>query len=87
MKYWRHPGPMRVGANWAVVRVAGIVIFGLIYWFLPLPFSELAPYGSWMFWVSMAFWSGLCVFCIIFITAKQRARKAASENNSKSPDA
>jgi hypothetical protein len=72
--------------NWAPVRVIGIVVFGLIYWFLPLPFTKLAPYGSWLFWVSIAFWGGLCVLCVAVLAAKRRARKVASEKIPEPPE-
>jgi hypothetical protein len=90
MKYWRHPGKMSVGTDWAAVRgvgrVIGVVIGGLIFWLLPLPFTRFAPYGSWLFWVSLAFWGGLWVLCIVFFVVKWRTKKAASAKCSESPD-
>ena len=66
MKYWRHPGPMSVGTNWAAVRPIGAVIFALIFVLLPVPFGRFAPYGSRMFWVSIVFWGGLAVTALAF---------------------
>jgi hypothetical protein len=91
MKYWRHPGKISVGTNWAIVRkvggVIGCVIFGLIFVLLPVPFSRFAPSGSRMFWVSIAFWGGLyLLLCIVFLIVKWRTKKAPSAKCLKSPD-
>jgi hypothetical protein len=86
MKYWRHPGKMSVGTNWAALRVPGLVIFGVIFWLLPLPFTRFAPYGSWLFGVSLAFWGGLWVLFIVLSIVKWRAKKVASAKGLKSPD-
>jgi protein-S-isoprenylcysteine O-methyltransferase Ste14 len=86
MNYWRHPGKMSVGTNWAAFRVPGLVIFGVIFWLLPVPFSRFAPYGSWLFWVSISFWGGLSVLCIVLLIVKWCAKKAAAAKSSGSPD-
>jgi hypothetical protein len=85
MNYWRHPGKMSVGTNWAAVRkvgrVIGCVIGGLIFVLLPLPFSRFAPYGSWLFWVSLAFWGGSWVALgVVFFIVKWRTRKRRQQN-------
>ena len=82
MKYWRHPVSVSVGTNWAPLRVVGYVVFALVFVLLPIPFGGFAPYGSWLFWLSLAFWGGLCALCVILVIAKLRAKKAASEKSS-----
>jgi protein-S-isoprenylcysteine O-methyltransferase Ste14 len=86
MKYWRHPGPISVGTNWAAMRVVGAVVFGLVFVFLPVPVSKFAPYGSWLFLVSIIFWGGLYVLLVVLWIKKFRARKAASAQVSEPPD-
>jgi hypothetical protein len=61
MKYWRSPGPLKIGMNIApLVFVAGLVAF-----FWPVPFSRFAPYGSWQFVSGVVIWAALGIGFVI----------------------